>query len=63
VKGANSLERMIILCDPQTSGGLLIACEKELIGQIKELAYEKGALVENIGFLHNSRNNPLISVE
>jgi selenide,water dikinase len=63
VKGANSLERMIILCDPQTSGGLLIACEKELVGKTKQLAYEKGTLVENIGFLHNSRNNPLISVE
>lgn len=37
VEGAGTMERMMILNDPQTSGGLLISCSKELIPEITAL--------------------------
>lgn len=63
VRGADGLERMMMLCDPQTSGGLLISCNPKLIDKIMSLADEYQALIYKIGTLHNSENDLLISVE
>lgn len=63
VEGAGTIERMMLLNDPQTSGGLLIACEKNSIDKIKSLADENNTLVDNIGFLNDEIKGFLISVE
>jgi selenide,water dikinase len=63
VEGANQLERMIMLCDPQTSGGLLIACEPSFVDDILQLADKYSTSIEAIGILHNPHNRILISIE
>ncbi len=63
VEGANQLERMIMLCDPQTSGGLLIACSQTLVGDILHLADEYHSSIETIGVLQKPDNGILISIE
>ncbi|MBS1569516.1 MAG: selenide, water dikinase SelD [Bacteroidetes bacterium] len=63
VKGANSLERMIMLCDPQTSGGLLIACKPQFVDEIVQLMEGNNTSIEVIGTLCKPQNGILISVE
>ncbi|HMN06030.1 MAG TPA: selenide, water dikinase SelD [Flavobacteriales bacterium] len=38
IRGINGMESLITLCDPQTSGGLLIACKYELVDRIVSLS-------------------------
>ena len=63
VEGAGTMERMMILNDPQTSGGLLISCSKELIPEITALVASNGQHVDNIGILHEHKKGALITVE
>lgn len=40
-----------LLCDPQTSGGLLIAVEPSEVAKIKDIAQQQGVLLQSIGKL------------
>ena len=42
-------EQKALLCDPQTSGGLLVAAEPQSVEQIKALAQREGVLMQEIG--------------
>ncbi len=44
-----------ILCDAQTSGGLLVMVKKENVDNFLEVAKEEGLLLESIGQTHNVR--------
>jgi selenide,water dikinase len=64
VEGANGLERMMVLNDPQTSGGLLIACQKSLVDKLIELSDINTVLIERIGELREiDPGGPLIEIE
>ncbi len=63
VEGAGAMERMMILNDPQTSGGLLISCSKELIPEITALVARNGQHVHHIGMLHENEEGAMITVE
>lgn len=62
VDGAGTMERMMILNDPQTSGGLLIACSENLIPTISALVLHKGQYIDNIGTLVDTPDSKLITV-
>jgi len=52
-----------IVCDPQTSGGLLVALDFEGEAEFHKLMKSEGYDVESIGFLHQSSDDkPLITV-
>lgn len=46
----------LILCDPQTSGGLLVAVEKDKEDDFKKLAFEYKLNLESIGFFEEKDN-------
>jgi selenide,water dikinase len=46
-----------LLCDPQTSGGLLVAVENEHIAAFKEVAKSEGFELESIGELSARTND------
>lgn len=62
VDGAGTMERMMILNDPQTSGGLLIACSNNSIPEINALMQEKQLHIDNIGVLVDDMDGFLIAV-
>ena len=43
-------QQRALLCDPQTSGGLLVAAEPQSIEHIKALAEREGVLMQEIGY-------------
>ena len=49
VSGANSMERMMIMSDPQTSGGLLISLAPEALEQVAAMLEVHGIPVHQIG--------------
>jgi selenide, water dikinase len=49
VTGAGTMERMLLLSDPQTSGGLLIAVAPGYVNAVFEKAREKGTAITTIG--------------
>ncbi|ATG17374.1 selenide, water dikinase SelD [Providencia alcalifaciens] len=52
-----------LLCDPQTSGGLLIAIKPSEVTKIKDIAQQQGVLLQSIGKLLPPQDNvPLIEV-
>ncbi len=52
-----------LLCDPQTSGGLLIAVKPSEVSKIKEIAQQQGVLLQSIGkLLPHQDNVPLVEV-
>ncbi len=62
VDGANTMERMMLLCDPQTSGGLLIACDESELPEIRSVFAASGALFSCIGKLYADGSNKQIIV-
>ncbi len=50
-----------ILCDPQTSGGLLIAVSPETVNEVKDILHANGILPIDFGQLHQ-RTEPWIRV-
>lgn len=62
VSGANDMERMMLLSDPQTSGGLLIAVAEADAVQVIELAKDQGAMCSRIGSLTAKGDGPLVEV-
>jgi len=57
-------EQKALLCDPQTSGGLLVAAEPQSIEQIKALAEKNGVIMQEIGYFteRNLDRNYRISI-
>jgi selenide,water dikinase len=47
--GAATLERMMLLSDPQTSGGLLIACAPGAVERIISMSTDSGSIARPIG--------------
>jgi selenophosphate synthase len=51
------MERMMLLSDPQTSGGLLIAVDPDSLTRIEELFKAYGNTIDRIGSMTNDRND------
>lgn len=62
VSGIKGMLPLILLCDPQTSGGLLVAVNKELMDEISALVETTGARVVCIGTLHDRPVEKMISI-
>jgi len=61
VEGANTMERMMLLCDPQTSGGLLMACDPQALPELQALFARSGDLFQCIGTCTKA-GNKLVTV-
>ncbi|MBF1994147.1 selenide, water dikinase SelD [Serratia symbiotica] len=63
VSEMSDLQRKL-LCDPQTSGGLLLAVMPEVVQQVQSIAERHGIQIDAIGELHAVvAGKPLITVE
>ncbi len=62
VKGADSMERMFILADPQTSGGLLIAVQERAANAMGALLQEHGLHATPIGTLHTKGGERTVEI-
>ena len=62
ISGVGSMEQLLVLCDPQTSGGLLIACKMEFMDEISALVENSGFNATHIGTLGNPDNGKLIRI-
>lgn len=62
VAGVESLEPMMLLNDPQTSGGLLIACNSSFVDKIKLLVESSGSTAHCIGVLEKADGTAMIEV-
>jgi len=51
-----------LLCDPQTSGGLLIAVKKDAVNQIVELAKKTSTTLFEIGYLTEKKGDYFVEV-
>jgi selenide, water dikinase len=60
--GSMSDEQRALLCDPQTSGGLLIAVEPDSATQLEQLLRDAGIEPLRIGELHARQNGPWVEV-
>lgn len=63
VGGIEGMEPLIMLCDPQTSGGLLISCTPGLVDGIKALVDDFNQEIHTIGQLHKGQSGKLIEVK
>lgn len=63
VDGAADTERMMFLSDPQTSGGLLIACAPDATSEVITILEEDGSFAQPIGSFYRSDASPRIVVE
>lgn len=61
ISGTDPLSQTL-LCDPQTSGGLLLAVEPESAQQVSDLLRDAGCCYESIGELSQADGNPTIQV-
>ncbi|MFT3885814.1 MAG: selenide, water dikinase SelD [Flavobacteriales bacterium] len=52
ITGASAMDRMLLLSDPQTSGGLLVACAPEAEEHISSILHAAGDLAQRIGTMH-----------
>ena len=52
-----------LLCDPQTSGGLLIAIEKDAVPIVEDLARQNNIPLYNIGYLEEKRDDYIVRIE
>ncbi len=63
IRGASSMERMLFMADPQTSGGLLIACSPEASGELSAMLGSTGLPSTAIGAFEPALGIPGVSVE
>lgn len=61
--GAMSQQQQSLLCDPQTSGGLLLAVSPDAEGEVQAVANKHGISLEAIGQLHNALADKRILIE
>lgn len=62
VTGAASMERMMLLSDPQTSGGLLIAVAPDAIEEVKDMVRSNGGVCSTVGRLDPGSDITTITV-
>lgn len=62
ITGASSMERMLVLSDPQTSGGLLISVDRSHISVVKDALYANEQYFSEIGNLIGLPPDQAISV-
>lgn len=62
VTGAASLERMMVLSDPQTSGGLLIACDPSVGSSVIDLIKESGQIPISVGKLVDKMEGAVVDI-
>ncbi|MBK7946966.1 MAG: selenide, water dikinase SelD [Flavobacteriales bacterium] len=62
IQGASDMERMMLLSDPQTSGGLLIACAKSAVQEAQDACRAHGDACHEIGSLSTMIDGVVISV-
>ncbi|MBK9176652.1 MAG: selenide, water dikinase SelD [Flavobacteriales bacterium] len=62
VDGAGSMDRMMLLSDPQTSGGLLICASPETVDEVVARCLEHDAVARTIGTLVQRTDGPLVLV-
>lgn len=62
VTGASSMERMMVLSDPQTSGGLLIACAVGAEALVSSILLEHGRTGAIIGRMTDRDNSTMITL-
>ncbi|HEY0978320.1 MAG TPA: selenide, water dikinase SelD [Flavobacteriales bacterium] len=60
ITGAAGMDRMLLLSDPQTSGGLLVACRPDSAQAVMELCDRSGVAARRIG--HFKEGAPMIEV-
>ncbi|MEO8733662.1 MAG: selenide, water dikinase SelD [Flavobacteriales bacterium] len=60
--GAATLERMMLLSDPQTSGGLLISCAPGAVEKIIIIANDRGDIAIPIGITFPALSLPIVTV-
>ena len=63
VSGASSMERMLLMADPQTSGGLLIACAQSARDEVNRLLLSSGLPSTVIGSFGTPQAHPVLFVE
>lgn len=63
IRGASSMERMLFMADPQTSGGLLIACSPDESGKVSALLASMGLPSRMIGSFEQAQGTPGVLVE
>lgn len=63
VSGASTMERMLLLSDPQTSGGLLITCGEDGRDEVERLLQAKGIAATVIGRLTAYEGGVRVAVE
>jgi selenide, water dikinase len=63
IAGADTMDRMMVLSDPQTSGGLLLTVERSHMQSIIFKLTSSGYSASNIGYLSTSDNIVSIRVE
>jgi len=63
IDGASSLERMMLLSDPQTSGGLLVSCDAGSSTKILELLMNEGTSATDIGIMRIVEGGATVVVE
>jgi selenide, water dikinase len=62
VTGADTMERMMLLSDPQTSGGLLISVDRHSQHEVQDLLARKGLPTRTIGHLFSSVDPSMIQL-
>lgn len=62
IEGANDMERMFILADPQTSGGLLIACDPAGSNQLIRTLADSGTSGHPIGRFLSRGSDPIVKL-
>jgi len=62
VEGASTMERMMLLSDPQTSGGLLISASEETVKAIEAICAMHGTPASLIGHLREHGDGPWVLV-
>ncbi|TGD70825.1 selenide, water dikinase SelD [Mangrovimicrobium sediminis] len=55
-------EQRLVLCDPQTSGGLLVAVAPQACDEVEALLREAGAVVAQVGELLEHADGPRVTV-
>ena len=62
ISGAESMERMLIMSDPQTSGGLLISVDRPQLAIVEQLFLQDEHVYSQIGSMGEKRDGSIILI-